>query len=232
MKSIFSIALVLLINNVFAQNIDYLSQQDHYGRIVILQNNEIKGKDFVYDEWNGGMLVLNDSVFSKQDYLKYDVYKNRVLIKNNKNLDEIIEIADKSLTGFSIFEGNHNLKHDFVKLKSNAFKSDGKNGFYEIVYNSQNTNYFIKKHTKIIFDPNRSKGSQTFNNFPLEYHDNTTYYLKNVDGLYAKVRLKKKDIKPLLPKHTKALDSYIKANKINFSKENDVVKLVNYYYSL
>ena len=232
MKSIFSMVFVLFLSNLFAQNIDYLSKQDHYGRIVILQNNEIKGKDYVYDEWNLGMLVLNDSIFSKQNYLKYDVYKNRVLIKNMKNLNEIIEITDKSLTGFSIFEGNSNLKHDFVNLKSNAFKSDGEDGFYEIVFNFQNTNYFIKKHTKIIYDPNRSKGSQTFNNLPSEYKNNTTYYLKNIDGLYEKIRLKKKDIKPLLPKHTKALDSYIKANKINFSKESDVVKLVNYYYSL
>ena len=71
MKNFFSIVVVLFVSNVFSQNIDYLSQQDHYGRIVILQNNEIKGKDYIYNEWNFGMLVLNDSIFSKQDYLKY-----------------------------------------------------------------------------------------------------------------------------------------------------------------
>lgn len=84
----------------------------------------------------------------------------------------------------------------------------------------------------MLFDPNRSKGSQTINNLPLEYHDKITYYLKNADGLYEKIRLNKKDIMPFLIVQSEALQSYSKANKINFRKELDVMQLVNYYYSL
>ncbi|WP_299523909.1 hypothetical protein, partial [uncultured Lutibacter sp.] len=160
-----------------------------------------------------------------------DAYKDRVLIKYAENLDEIIEITDRTLTGFSILEDSQ-LKHDFVKLNSSNFKGEATGGFYEIVFNLQKTNYFIKKNAKIVFDPNRSKGSQTENNFPLEFQDKITYYIKNADGLYTKVRLRKKDIMPVLDNHSKNLMSFIKAKKINFSKEDDVMKLVNYYYSL
>jgi len=232
MKSIFGIILVFFFSTVFSQNTDNVTNIEESGRIIIKNNNKIKGNDFIYDEWNRGMLVLNDSVFSKQDYLKYDAYKNRVLIKNMKNLNEIIEVTDRTLTGFSILESEKNLKHDFVKLKSTSFEEYTETGFYEIVFNLQNTNYFIKRHTKVLFDPNRSKGSQTINNFPLEYQDKTTYYIKNAAGLYVKVRLKKKVILPILPLHTTMLKSYIKANKINFGKEIDVMQLVNFYYSL
>lgn len=200
--------------------------------LIIRRSSEIKGNDYIYNEWNLGMLVLNDSIFSKQEHLKYDVYNDRVCIKYSDNLDEIIEITDRSLTGFSILEGDSRLKHDFVKLNSSNFTGEANTGFYEIVFNIQNTNYFIKKNAKIVFDPNRSKGSQTENNFPLEYQDKTTYYLKNDKGLYKEVRLKEKDIMPILKHNTKALSSYIEAYDIRFNKEEDVMKLVNYYYSL
>ncbi|MCF6212735.1 MAG: hypothetical protein L3J45_01780 [Flavobacteriaceae bacterium] len=230
MKSVFNLFFVLFFSSVFSQN--------PYGSVfsgemlIIDYRGSFKGKSFIYDEWNRGMLVLNDSVFSKQDFLQYDTYKNRVLIKNIDNLKEIIEITDKSLTGFCIIEKKRNLKHDFVKLNSSDFKGFTESGFYEIVFNIQNTNYFIKRNTKILFDPNRSKGTMTHNNLPLELKDKTIYYIKNNNGLYVKVRLKRKDIKAVLTENTKLIDTYIKREKIRMSKESDVMKLVNYYYSL
>lgn len=228
MKYIFSSVLMFLFINAFSQgNLDYRGENISKG--VIKVNNEIKGEDFIYDEWNKGMLVLNDSIFSKQDYLKYDAFNNRVLIKT---LDEIIEIKDNSLTAFSILEKGKNLKHDFVKLDKNNFLDGGEDGFYEIVFNNYNTNYFLKRTSKIIFDPNRSKGSQTVNNLPLKYQDKITYYIKNDKGLYVNVKLMKKNIIAVLNKNSQLINSYVKANKINFRKANDVMKLANYYYSL
>jgi len=192
----------------------------------------MKGHDFVYNEWNRGMLVLNDSVFSKQDYLKYDALNDRVLIKSSNNSNEIMNITDRTLTGFSILDVTKNLKHDFVKLNGAHFKDNAASGFYEIIFNLSNTNYFIKKNKKIIFDPNRSKGTMAINNLPLEYKDNNSYYIKNSDGLYANVRLNKKSIKSVLTKNILKVNEFIKINKIKFKSEQDVMKLVNYYYSL
>ncbi len=228
MKSLIYLGTLLTITSLFSQNGDNLHKEDR-GNIIITQNNNIKGKSYIYDEWNKGMLVLNDSVFSVQDYLKFDAFKNKLFIKKE---NEIIEISDQSITGFSIVEKDKNIKHDFVKLHNKNFTSEAENGFYELVFNVQNTNYFIKKNAKILFDPNRSKGSQTINNYPLEYQDKTTYFIKNDDGLYVQIRLKKRDINAVLAKHSKQMGAFVKTNKINYSKENDVVKLVNYYYSL
>lgn len=228
MKNIFSIVFVLSFMNIYSQNGDNLHKEDR-GNIIITQNNDIKGTCYIYEKWNKGMLVLNDSVFSVQDYLKFDAFKNKLYIKKE---NEIIEISDKSVTGFSILEKDKNIKHDFVKLHKNNFTTEAENGFYELVFNVQNTNYFIKKNSKILYDPNRSKGSQTINNFPLEYQDKTTYFIKNDDGLYVHIKLKKRDIKTLLANHSKQMEAFVKTNKINYSKESDVVKLVNYYYSL
>ncbi|MCF6180787.1 hypothetical protein [Lutibacter sp.] len=234
MKKIVLLSLVFSFTQLFSQqnnqviNTDYLSKVDR-GNVIITKNPNIKGSPFLFKVWNSGMLVLNDSVFSKQDYLKYDAYKDELFIKNK---GEIIEILDNDVTGFSVLDYNKKLKHYFVKLLSNNFKEKGKDGFYEIVSNLQNTNYLIKKDGKIIYDPNRSKGSQTINNYPLEFRDAITYYIKNDKGLYVKVRLNKRDIKAVLNKHNKLVNNFIKTNRIKFSKERDIVRLANYYYSL
>lgn len=228
---VFYVCFLLAVPSIFSQNGDNLVKEDR-GNIIIKQNSDIKGKDYLYEEWNKGMLVLNDSIFSRQDYLKYDALKDRVLIKNMSNIEEVIEINDKSLTGFSILEKDGNIKHDFVKLQRKYFTGNAENGFYEVVFNLQNTNYFIKRTTKILYDPNRSEGSQTINNYPLEYRDKQTYYIKNKDGMYEAIRLNKKEINTILNQHPNEISAYVKRNKVNYNKESDVMKLVNYYYSL
>jgi len=228
MKNIMYLMLLFSFSSVFSQVPDNLNK-DLRSRIFIPQNNNIEGKDYLFKEWNNGMLVLNDTVFSNQKYLKYDAFRDRVLIKKS---NQIIEITDRSLTGFSILAVNSNFKHDFVKLNSTDFIGGSKDGFYEVVYNEQKTNYFIKKESKVIYDPNRSKGSQTINNYPLKYDSKTDFFIKNDAGLYVKVRLNKKDINTLLSKNSKRIKQFIKDEKINYRKEEDVLKLVNYYYSL
>ena len=231
MKSVICFFMVLCFGNIVAQSTDNLWKGER-GRIIIPTDSGIKGNDFLYDEWNNGILVLFDSVFSEQKYLKYDAYLDRILIKNINNIDEIIEITDNSITGFALIEKKNNVKHDFVRLKKEHFSDESVEGFYEVVFNFERTNYFLKKNTITVFDPNRSEGSQTINNLPSEYKNKITYYIKNDADLYVKTRLAKKKIKEILSDHTKLVDTFIKSNKISFSDEGDVMKLINYYYSL
>lgn len=210
-----------------AQNLDYRGAVVR--EYVIKRSNEAKGNPFLYNEWNRGMIVLNDSVFSKQDKIQYDAFDNKVLVKNERS-NTVMEIYDKSLTGFSIIDKNR-IKHDFVRLKNENFVDNVDEGFFEIIFNLENKNYLIKKTSKELFDPNRSKGSQTSNNFPLEYRSKITYYIKNKDAQYVKILLKKKDVKRVLSGNSIKINAFVKKNKIKFNKEKDVARLANFYYS-
>lgn len=231
MRNLVFIATVFVFSTTIAQNPLNLFQEGG-GRVILEQSHDYKGVNYVYNEWNKGMLVLNDSIFSAQDYIKYDAFNNRVLIKNMKNLNEIIEIYDNSLTGFSILETDKNLKHDFVKLQSSEFNEFNDGIYFEIVFNLENKNYLLKRTSKYLYDPSKSKGSQPMGHIPLEYKDNVEYYLKNNEGKYERVQLRKKDILSVLNKNSKLVSDYIKKKKISFYKEGDVVRLANYYYSL
>lgn len=229
MKNSFFIFLILVSFVVRGQRQTPESLLNGNRKAKILDKSNIKGAYFVYGKWNVGELVLNDSVISNQDYLRYDAYENKIFIKKR---EDVIEINDNSLVGFSIIERKKNIKHDFVKLQKKDFKNNGEVWFYEIVFNDQNSNYVLKKNVKIVYDPNINKSTQFINDEPLEFKDKSKYFIMNNKGLYVLVRLNKKEIKAILTNHAKLVDSFIKKNRIKFRREEDVVKLVNYYYSL
>ena len=230
MNKISCIILALLAVPTFSQRNDNLSKGDR-DRIEFPQEREIIGSEYLYDGWNNGMLVLNDSVFSYQSFLNYNAVKDQLLMRKSMN-DEIIEIYDQDLTGFSIEESKSS-PHNYLFLADKDFEQpDNNDGFYEIVNNLNNTSYLIKKNVKLLFDPNKSKGTQAINNVPLEYKEKQYYYLKNDADLYVKIKLNKKSIKSVLTAHSSELDKFIKTKKIKFSHDADIVKLANYYYSL
>jgi len=43
---------VLFFSTIFSKNSDNITNIEESGRIIIKNNNKIKGKDFIYDEWN------------------------------------------------------------------------------------------------------------------------------------------------------------------------------------
>ena len=60
--------------------------------IDINDTKGVQGTKFIYGEWNQGMLVLNDSLFFMQDYLAYDAYDEKILIKKEKAQNAIFEV--------------------------------------------------------------------------------------------------------------------------------------------
>lgn len=219
--------------NSIAYNQSDLANFNDTSNVILYHDDNINGEEYLYGPWNKGMLVMHDSLFFAQNYLRYDAYNDRILIKMNTNDDnKAFQINDSNLTGFSIVDANTNMKHDFVKLNKDYFDVHDPDGFYEVVFNIENKNYLLKKTKKYIYDPNKSKGVAAMNNLPSEFKEKVTYFIKNDKGIYVPVRLKKKDILKILKKHPAELEAYINEHHTHFNQETEVVNLVNYYYSL
>lgn len=219
-------------NNSGVYNQQDLSNYNDSERVILSHDNSIKGESYLYGAWNKGMLVMQDTLFFAQNFLRYDAYNDRILVNDNDYDEEAFEVSDYNLTGFSIVESKTNSKHDFVKLATTDFVDHTVTGFFEVVTNPNGTNYLLKKTVKYIYDPNKSKGVAIQNNLQSEFKERTKYYLKNDAGLYVEVRLKKKDILAILNNNPSKLESYIEANDIHFNKDEEVAALADYYYSL
>lgn len=224
------LSLFLMIGSLFAQDVN--TNFDGQERVILTHNSAIDGKEYLYGSWNKGFLVMNDSLFFAQNYLRYDAYNDRILVKSAGSENEAFQVNDPNLTGFSLIDEKTNKKHDFVKLQDKHFENHVTNGFFEVVFNVEKSNYLLKKTVVTIYDPNKSKGTLNYSNVQQEFKQKEYYYLKTPEGGYLKVNLKKKDILNVLNAHNQKMNTFIKENKISFSKEEQVAQLVNYYYSL
>lgn len=236
MKNIFLILFILPLIS-FGQNDDVITNESvakSSDNILINYKPDTKGTPYLYDEWKSGYLVVNDSVISPQERIQLNLTNNELIIGTGKNKERGVVITDSSVTGIAITKNpNTTQKVFFAKINPSEFQdSYRKSKFYEVVSNLENNNYLIKEETKYLYDPNKSRGYQTQNSIPQEYKKKTSYYVKNKSGKYVKTRLSKKGILKALNDKTTQLKSFINSKKIKFSNEQDVARLVNYYYTL
>jgi hypothetical protein len=218
----------------FAQTNPILNNNEVFNgdpMLMLSENNQIKGSKYILTEWSEGYLILNDSIFSYQNHILYDQLDGALILKAKDGSG--FKVKDYSVTGFILGEIDSNDRYYFSKVTSSSFENqENKTKYYEVVNNSKKTNYLIKDTQKYIFDPNRSKGAGTNNNFAREYKEKTTYYIKTKTGKYVKSKLSKKAILKNLNDKNSELKAFLSSKKINFNKEHDVVKVLEYYHSL
>lgn len=193
-----------------------------------------KGSPYLYNNWKEGYVVINDSIISSQDAIQFDMTKGDLIIGAGKNKQTGVILTDNSITGFAIVKDvNSGSKHFFAKINPNQFKESGiDRKYFEVISNLENSNFLIKEEKKYLYDPNKSRGYQTQNSIPQEYKTRTYYYIKDKSGKYVKTKLSKGAILKRLSDKKSELKSYISAKKINFNKEQDVARLMNYYHTL
>lgn len=200
-------------------------------QINISYKTENVGTPYLYDTWREGFVVILDSVVSQQEKMQVDLQKGELILGLDEGRGTIIN--DTSVTGFAINKKNNIARHYFVRLNASQFENpESKTQFYEIVSNTGKSNYLIKEVQKYLFDPNKSRGYQTQNNLPDEWKSRTSFYVKNKDGIYIKSKLSKKSILNVLADKSEDVKAFVKAHKLSFNEEYDVVKILDYYYSL
>lgn len=199
--------------------------------LLINYNTENKGNPYLYDEWKEGYLVINDTVISPQKKMQVDLEKGELIVGMGEGRGTIID--DKSITGFAINKPGNLNKHFYVRIEPSQFKNTNRTSrFYEVISNLEKTNYLIKEEQRYLYDPNKSRGYQTENSLPMEWKKRTYYFIKNSSGKYIKTKLNKKSVLKVLSDKSKEVKSYVASNKIDLKKENDVVKVLNYYHGL
>ncbi|WP_289044697.1 hypothetical protein [uncultured Olleya sp.] len=178
------------------------------------EDNSIDGSVYLFDEWNTKAIIttINDTNLSLQK-LNYDIKSDSfsakfshdsVYVFNNSDIKEVILNSKR-----------------FIKLTS-------KNSFYECL--AVGNNFKILKDYNIILtsgvkDPITQKESNS------KYTQNNKYFFLNEDEL-INFKLKKKSILKLLKDKKDKIEVYVKNNKLSYNKEEDLIKLFNYYNTI
>jgi len=185
---------------------------DSYGGIIGHQY-------FVNDYWEQGSLVYDDHKYDSI-FLKYDVYRDLLLIENFNSDGYLspIQLYGPKVSSFNL------MGYYFIRLERDTI-SNIKAGFYNQMYKSKDIEVLIKRRKEI-------SNSNGINTIREEFTNKSRYYIKK-GGLFYRVK-KRKSILKVLEDRKKEIKNFIKKNKFYFKESIDIqlVEVVAYYDSL
>lgn len=222
MKS-YKLFLILLLC-VAVKSISAQGLQTTAGGIPVQDRNlsDVKGSQFIFDDWaKGNVKLKDDKVYNNLD-LKYSDYDDAVYFKSSSGEMQAFSVPVADFT-ISYTEGNNN----FLRHFKNGYQVMGYevNAYFETLNDGKTQ--FLKKTKKKIEEVN-TYGSTTGNK---SFNTSTRYFIFN-NGKVVNVKKDKKSILEALGDKQTELETYAKANNLNFKNEADIAKLVTYYNTI
>ncbi|RWU07735.1 hypothetical protein [Pedobacter chitinilyticus] len=209
----------LTVNAQVTFNTDWIQVLDtHHHDYEAALYDGVNGNPFLLKDWSKGSVTSGTAVL-KDQLLKFDEIENRLLIKGD---DGVARTFKTVINSFTIADKN----------KERVFAS----GFHKGLENDNFTFFEVLAGEKVKFLKRNVKVISVSTEYSGKVVKNVTSEIKYFISLPGKapevIKLGDKTLLTILGNKGSELDSYIKANKLNLKREDDVVKLINHYNTL
>jgi hypothetical protein len=182
---------------------------------------DVIGSAFLYDNWvEGSVFTLNRKNYIKIN-LKYDLVKDQPYFKQKDN-ENLFSFTEK-IKSFTLLNNNNEENYISGFPAVDNFSEDS---YYQVLGTGKDV-YLLKKNVKSISE------SRPYNSSNIEktFVDNKVYYLfKN--GKMEKFKPSKKEFLALFPAQSDQINSYLKAENVDFKNDQDLGKLFNHIVGL
>lgn len=219
-RIISTLILVISFLNIYSQNTLELTRNKEEGYFSKLSPEqtytEVEGTPFFNEIWEKGIISFNDGMKYSVESFRYDIYANNLQFLKDDVVYKIPNLSD--VKSFSIGEFN------FV-----TFVNEDKADFYEILFKNDVLLLLRKFDCEII------KGKESVGAFPAtkdKFKINTTIYFKKDDASINKINLNKKNVLELMGDKKDEIEKFAATNNLKFGQEEDVIEILEYYYSL
>ncbi len=180
----------------------------------------VDGSPYLFDNWLKGDVKSNDGITDKSNELKYDVVEDRILFKGEQGVE--MDFVDL-IVSFTLFsdEGKRNFRRfaDITEYQGIPF--------FEVLNEGEKLILLKKAIRSVMY--NKAYGSATTTK---SFSQTIKYYLLKNDGSYVRIKKDKGAIMAALADKAAEMDLYLKTNKTDFRKEEDLGKLFTYYNTL
>lgn len=178
----------------------------------IIKENDIKnladGSPYLIDDFTEGYISYPEKTFNGV-FIRYNLYNET--FEMERETGEIIELRMENI-----------LKLGFDRKRPGVFGvemlSIDNNWFQELIPNR----FYKSFKTSIVEDV--QPGYNTAERRK-RFVTQVQYFITDSSLILTEINLKKKDIQPLLKNRT-TTEKYIKANRLKFTKEDDVIKII------
>lgn len=189
-----------------------------------VESKEVKGSPYLYDVFFPARITgSQEKVYN----VRYNAYFDEFEIKNE---NDQINLLNKELQNLRITFSND----QSVFISSSYLDQDNQitQGYFVEASPADQENQLLIKKTKRYSESKPARSSYEKSK-PAEFEENNdAYYLRLSDGVAKEIPRNKKDLANMDPKHSEAILSFIKKNRIKTSEREDLVKLVQYLNSL
>lgn len=209
------------------------SQYDIYSRTIDLN---VKARTFGLTE--AQFEAIKDEAYANPAFVNGTIYQEDEAIKTgvpmryNAYADEIEIKKTPSSVNYSALVKNPDI---FVKVGKDIYLfvpfegSNEKGGYFNVLTDGKTYDLY-KKTTALFREPKKAKTNYD-RDMPPAFTKNVTYYLVQ-NGTFLEMPSSKSKILKMMDKNKSEVKSYIKKNKLDIDKEEDLIKLITYFDSL
>ncbi|UHG92058.1 hypothetical protein [Spirosoma oryzicola] len=187
------------------------------------------GSPYFLPGWSNGQVSLRDGRQYKDVPLKFDAYRQALLLLRPKSGNDSIIIDRQTVNRFLLTTSNGQpylfSRYPSAKVTDN----DVKDGYFLILYEGKTA--LLKRIAKT-FKPADYKGGYSADIRYDSYGDAFSYYLLKPDQTLTKIKLSKKAFLDALSDKESGLKAFIDQQKLSFKSEEDAITLVKQYDSL
>jgi hypothetical protein len=225
MNKLILLGLIAFISmNSFAQATLYVDDDfmSNYRNVKIntwgnYPGETISGSPFTTDDF-----VLGTVIGYKQKYLlKYDAFNDYMLAKRKD--DTIMIVNKETITEVTFNDGTKYVVFDY------SLDDTMKNGYLEVLLSHSAISLY--KKAIVNFSPAVKPASGYDQPKPASFKKGRNRFLVSIDDGQISSFIKKKDFLKLFPDKKTVIEKYVNSNKIKFTKEKDLVDLVNHIIS-
>ncbi|MGI4750649.1 MAG: hypothetical protein ACRYFB_08450 [Janthinobacterium lividum] len=214
--------IILLFLGVLNSNAQSLSNVN--GTVVqSVDYSDIKGSQYLYEEWTKGDITMYDNTIYKNMDVKYSLLDDKLYFKG-KDGQQVMSFSNP-VKEFTVNDPSSAIKPITFREGYKNIPGITMNSFLEILVSGKTQ--LLKKVSKRI---------QTENVYPNTsvnkyFTESKQYYLYILDR-GTLIKNDKKTILSILSDKKVPLENYIKENNLNLKEDNDLEKLITYYNSI
>jgi hypothetical protein len=218
-----SIKYLITLAIIFAISLNNSYAQATYGQDVngsplkASRYVDINGSPYLVDTWQKGTVQLNNGQTYNLD-IKYDLIADDLMFKD-KNGDSLTFVLPVKEFKMDYFANGVLQTHIFRSGYPAAGGNGGAETLYEVLYEGPLA--LLKKQTKSIWEETTTYGTA---NRTKNINTKTLYYVFNGKSM-TPFRPQKKALLAALPEHADKMDQYIKTNRIDVSKDGELVRV-------
>ncbi|MCZ4225182.1 hypothetical protein [Pedobacter rhodius] len=181
-----------------------------------IKYTDVTGSPYLYDFWVKGKVTLQNGKKYITDSLKYNVIDEKLIFKNN---DGSLMYFAEPVKEFELYGTEPNPVHFINGLP--AINGLNSNSYYQVIATGKIG--LLKKVSKNITELKQYGSAVTNKAF------NTTYsYYSFQNGTLTKITPNKKTIIALFGIKEDLLNDFLKKEKVDFKKDEDLYKLFTY----